>query len=112
MNICRATLSDAPNLVRLAHEAYRHYFARIDRPPAPILADFTRYITDDTVFIATNDVICGYVVHCPDLTCWRLDNTAVAPSSQGQGIGAALIRHNESFMAERGGSLISSTQMN
>ena len=62
MNICRATLSDAPNLVRLAHEAYRHYIARIGRPPAPMLADFTRHITDDTVFIATNDVICGYVV--------------------------------------------------
>ncbi|MDC1001833.1 GNAT family N-acetyltransferase [Alphaproteobacteria bacterium] len=109
MNICRATLSDAPNLVRLAHEAYRHYVARIGRPPAPMLANFTRYITDDTVFIATNDVICGYVVLCHDLDCWRLDNIADAPSSQGQGIGAALIRHSEFFMAERGECLISST---
>ena len=91
MNICRALLSDAPNLVRLVHEAYRHYIARIGRPPAPMLADFTRHITDDTVFIATNDMICGYVVLCHDLVCWRLDNIAVTPSSQGQGIGAALI---------------------
>ena len=111
MNICRATLSDAPNLVRLAHEAYRHYIARIGRPPAPMLADFTRHITDDTVFIATNDMICGYVVLCHDLVCWRLDNIAVAPSNQGQGIGAALIRHSEFFMAKRGQCLISSTQM-
>ena len=111
MNICRATLSDAPNLVRLAHEAYRHYVARIGRPPAPMLADFTRHITDDTVFIATNDVICGYVVLCHDLDCWRLDNIAVAPLNQGQGIGAALIRHSEFFMAERGECLIISTQM-
>ena len=50
MNICRATLSDAPILVCLAHEAYRHYSARIGRPPAPMLADFTRHITDDAVF--------------------------------------------------------------
>ena len=99
MNICCATISDAPNLVRLAHEAYRHYIARIGRPPAPMLADFTRHITDDTVFIAINDVICGYVVLCHDLACWRLDNIAVAPSNQGQGIGAALIRHSEFFMA-------------
>ena len=102
MNICCATFSDAPNLVRLAHEAYRHYIGRIGRPPAPMLADFNRHIIDDTVFIAINDVICGYVVLCHDLACWRLDNIAVAPSSQGQGIGAALIRHSESFMAKSG----------
>ena len=72
MNICRATLSDAPYLVRLADEAYRHYIARIGRPPAPMLADFTRHITDDTVFIAINDVICGYVVLCHDLVFARL----------------------------------------
>ena len=102
MNICRATLSDAPILVCLAHEAYRHYTARIVRPPAPILADFTRHIIDDAAFIATNDVICGYVVLCHDQACWRLDNIAVAPSSQGQGIGAALIRHSEVFMTKAG----------
>ncbi len=83
MNICRAILNDAPNLVRLADEAHRHYIARIGRPPAPMFADFTRRITDDTVFIATNDVICGYVVLRHGPVCWRLDNIAVAPSSQG-----------------------------
>ena len=108
MDICRATLSNAPNLVRLAHEAYWHYIARIDRPSAPMLAYFTHYITDDTVFIATNDMICGYLVLCHDPACWRLDNIAVAPSRQAQGIGAALIRHSESFMAERRGSVLSS----
>ena len=101
MNICRATLSDAPNLVRLADEAYRHYIARIGRPPAPMLADFTRHITDDTVFIATNDVICGYVVLAMAQFAGGLI-ISVAPSSQGQGIGAALIRHSESFMAKKG----------
>ena len=101
MNICRATLSDAPYLVRLADEAYRHYIARIGRPPAPMPADFTRHITDDTVFIAINDVICGYVVLCHDLVCWRLDNIAVAPSSQRQDIEAALFRHSEFFMEQR-----------
>ena len=79
MNICRLTLSDAPTLVCLAHEAYLHYIARIDRPLAQMLADFTRHITDDNVFIATNDVICGYVVLCHDSACWRLDDIAVAP---------------------------------
>jgi GNAT superfamily N-acetyltransferase len=98
MSICRATLSDVPTLVRLAHEAYLHYVAHIGRPPAPMLADFT----DDTVFIATNDLICGYVVLSHELACWRLDKIAGAPLSQGQGIGAALIRHSEFFMAERG----------
>ena len=112
MNICRATLSDAPYLVCLADEAYRHYIARIGRPPAPMLADFTRHITVDTVFIAINDVICGYVVLCHDLVCWRLDNIAIKPSNQGQVIGAALIRHSESFMTKRGQCLISSKQMN
>ena len=108
MNICRATLGDAPNLARLADEAYRNHIARIGRPPAPMLADFTLHINDDTVFIATNDVICGYVALCHDWACWRLDNVAVSPPSQGQGIGAALIWHSEPFMAEReGGSVLS-----
>ena len=44
MNICRATLSDAPTLVRLGHEAYRHYVVRIGRLPALMLADFTRHL--------------------------------------------------------------------
>ncbi len=72
MKICRATLSDAPNLVRLAQEAYRHYIGRIGRPPAPMLADFNRHIIDDTVFIAINGVICGYVVLCYDAGCGGL----------------------------------------
>lgn len=108
MDICRATLSDAPNLVRLAHEAYWHDIARIDRPSAPMLAYFAHHITDDTVFIATNDMICGYLVLCHDPACWRLDNIAVAPSRQAQGIGAAVIWNSESFMAERRGSVLSS----
>jgi len=112
MNTCRATSSDAPNLVRLAHEAYRHYIARIVRPTVPMLADFTRHIPDGTVFIATNDMICGYVVLCHDTACWRLGNIAVALSSQGQSIRAALIRHSESCMAERRQCLSVSTQMN
>jgi ribosomal protein S18 acetylase RimI-like enzyme len=72
-----------------------------------VCADFNRHITDYAVFIATNDLICGYVVLCHDPACWRLDKIAVASSSQGQGIGAALILHSESSMTERGGSVLS-----
>ena len=85
MDICRATLSVAPNLVRLAHEAYWHYIARIDRPSAPMLAYFAHHITDDTVFIATNDMICGYLVLCHDPACWRLDNIARCAIKSGEG---------------------------
>ena len=85
MNICRATLSDAPTLVLLVHEAYRHYIARIGRRLSPMLADFTRHITDDTVFIATNDVICGYLVLCHGSACWRLDNIARCAIKSGEG---------------------------
>ena len=107
MNICRATLSDAPNLVRLAHEAYRHYIARIGRPPAPMLADFTRHITDDTVFIATNDMICGYVVLCHDPACWRLDNIAVAPSRSGAGYWGGSNLAQRVLHGKKGGSVLS-----
>ena len=112
MNICRTTSRDAPNLVRPAHKAYRHCIARIGRSPALMLADITRHIIDDTGFIAANNMICGCVVLCHESGCWRLDNIAVAPLSQGQVIGVALIRHSESSMAKRGRCLISSTQMN
>ena len=70
-----------------------------------VCADFNRHITDYAVFIATNDLICGYVVLCHDPACWRLDKIAVASSSQGQGIGAALTLHSESSMTERGGEV-------
>ena len=112
MNVCRATLSDAPTLVRLAHEAYRHYIARIGRPPAPMLADFTRHITDDAVFIATNDVFS--VMWCFAMT--KLVGGLIISPLRHQVRGRVLWRHysgiaNSSWKKE-GQCLNSSTQMN
>ena len=102
MMIRRAISSDADQLSRLADDAYRHYIDRIGRPPAPMLADFNRHISDDIVFVAIDEVICGYAVLCHDAAGWRLDNIAVAPKRQGSGVGASLIRHSEAFLTEKG----------
>jgi len=88
-----ATQADSAAIAAIAQAAYEPYIARIGRPPAPMLVDYNRTIRDDEVWVASEaDDLVGFIVlRSLEPTALLLDNVAVLPSSQGRGVGRALI---------------------
>ncbi len=89
-----ASASDLAQIADCARSAYAHYVERMGQIPAPMIADFPAHLADpqDHVDLIQHDgMFAGYVV-------WRLrpddlfiDNIALLPSAQGQGLGRAAI---------------------
>lgn len=77
---------------RLIDAAYRHYVARIGRPPGPMLDDYAAHIAGGDVWLAADDDgIAGVIVLLAQDDHLLLDNVAVDPRRQGRGIGRMLI---------------------
>ena len=95
---------DADALRRIVREAYTHYIERIGKPPGPMLDDYAKRIKDGQAWVLEVDgTIAGLVVLEDDgQGALLLDNIAVAPSAQGQGIGRRLVTFTESEARRRG----------
>ena len=102
MLIRTACHDDLIRVQAIADAAYRIYLPRMDRKPAPMLADFSRHIDKDVVFVAVDAVVLGYAVLCSSDDGWLLDNIAVDPVWQGRCIGLALVRQCERFLRQAG----------
>jgi ribosomal protein S18 acetylase RimI-like enzyme len=95
---------EADTLHRIVNQAYSHYIARMGKAPGPMLDDYSRRIQDGQAWVLeTNGTIAGLVVLEDDgQGALLLDNIAVAPSAQGQGVGRRLIAFTESEARRRG----------
>jgi ribosomal protein S18 acetylase RimI-like enzyme len=95
---------EAGILHRIVNESYAHYIERMGKPPGPMLDDYARRIEAGQVWVLETDgMIVGLVVLEDDGDgSLLLDNIAVAPSAQGQGIGRRLIAFTESEARRRG----------
>ncbi len=84
--------------------AYTKYIARIGKPPGPMRDDFSARVASGTVFVAERDGgdIVGLIVLLPQEDHLLLDNVAVAPEAQGQGVGRILIDFAESVARNSG----------
>jgi ribosomal protein S18 acetylase RimI-like enzyme len=92
--IRRALANDAARIGSIARAAYSKYVSRIGREPAPMVADFTAQIAaNHVVVIATAELVTGYMVAWPESDAYFLDNIAVDPTWQGEGLGRQLIDH-------------------
>lgn len=89
-----ATASDAVRLTEIAHAAYSVYLARMGVVPPPMTADFGALVDSTTVAEHYGTVI-GYVVVRREDDHVLVENLAVAPDSQGAGVGRLLIEHAE-----------------
>ena len=99
--IRRGRTADAPALTRIAREAYAPYVADIGRESPPMLQDFPADIAAGACWVA-GDPPQGYLVARERDGDWLLENVAVAPAAQGEGIGRALIAFAESEALRRG----------
>lgn len=88
-----ATAADLPAIERIVEAAYTPYVARIGRKPGPMLDDYAALVRAGHLFvIALDSDIQGILVLIPQDDAMLLDNIAVAPAAQGQGLGRRLLQ--------------------
>jgi GNAT superfamily N-acetyltransferase len=77
--------------------AYSVYIERIGKPPGPMLDDYARLIDEGAVSVfETDGTIAALIVLLTKPDHLLLDNIAVRPDRQGQGLGRRLIAFAES----------------
>lgn len=92
--IREATADDVPGIRAIARAAYAKYVPRLGREPAPMGADYaTAVAARRVVVIEVAGTVRGYMVACPEDDAYFIENLAVDPDYQGQGLGRCLIDH-------------------
>jgi ribosomal protein S18 acetylase RimI-like enzyme len=89
-----AAADDVARIGAIAHAAYALYVPRIGREPAPMVADFEAEIAANrVVVIEAAGSVRGYMIAWPEPDAYFIDNIAIDPESQGNGLGRRLIDH-------------------
>lgn len=87
-----ARASDAGELAALVDAAYGHYVERIGMRPGPMTEDYAAVIRDREVTVVESEgAIVGAIVFGPTEEGFTIENVAVHPARQGEGIGRALL---------------------
>jgi N-acetylglutamate synthase-like GNAT family acetyltransferase len=99
----RATAADTPAIRSLTREAYAKWVPLIGREPLPMAADYDRAVAAHIIDLCERDgELVGLVEMIPQADHLLIENLAVRPGGQGQGLGDALLRHAESTARARG----------
>jgi ribosomal protein S18 acetylase RimI-like enzyme len=102
-----ATAADVPAIAKIVDQAYRHYIARMGKPPGPMLDDYAARVLEGVVWVLEEgSVIAGIIVLLPATDYLLLDNVAVSPARQGLGLGRRLLAFAEAEALRRGYSEI------
>ncbi|MFT4028512.1 MAG: GNAT family N-acetyltransferase [Protaetiibacter sp.] len=100
-----ATLDDVPRLADIAVAAYSPYLPRLPEGvrPAPMDADYRSAAEKGRIWVAEQErAIAGLLVLIPADGYLLLENVAVHPAFQGQGIGRRLLGCAQGRAAELG----------
>jgi ribosomal protein S18 acetylase RimI-like enzyme len=98
-----ATAADVPAIAEIVEQAYRHYIARIGKPPGPMLDDYATRVLEGAVWVLDEGAeIAALIVLLPAPNYLLLDNIAVSPSRQGLGLGRRLLAFAEDEALRRG----------
>src|SRR5882757_9989660 len=91
-----ATAADVPAITEIVDHAYRHYVARMGKPPGPMLDDYAARVLEGVVWVLEEGaVIAGIIVLLPAMDYLLLDNIAVSTARQGSGLGRRLLAFTE-----------------
>ena len=95
----KAMARDVDGVQQCALAAYEKYVGRIGRKPAPMIADFATQVSNDIVDVAQMEdgSIGGFMVYYSREAHLHIENIAVLPRHQGEGIGKALLLRAEAF---------------
>ena len=75
-----ASTEDVPAIADIVDQAYRHYIARIGRPPGPTLEDYGTLVSEGAVWVLEEGaVIAAIIVLLPAPNYLLLHNIAVSP---------------------------------
>ena len=114
LNICRqemanlptirkAELPDAEGIKACVVAAYQHYILRMGQAPGPMLYDYSQVISRHQAFVVgEGGQIIGVLVLVSNEEMMLLDNVAVHPDRQGQGLGRQLMAFAEKEAAKQG----------
>jgi ribosomal protein S18 acetylase RimI-like enzyme len=98
-----ATAADVPAIEEIVNQAYRHYVARIGKPPGPMLEDYAARVSEGVVWVLEEGaVIAAIIVLLPGVNHLLVDNIAVSPNHQGLGLGRRLLAFAETEALRRG----------
>jgi len=93
-SIRKATAEDTARIGAIARAAYGKYVPRIGREPAPMVADFAAEVAAGrVVVIGTAGAVDGYMIAWPETDAYFIDNIAIDPARQGEGLGRQLMDH-------------------
>src|SRR6516162_8064202 len=93
-SIRQATAEDTARIAAIARAAYAKYVPRIGREPPPMVADFAGQVAAGrVVVIATAGAVDGYMIAWPENDAYFIDNIAIDPARQGEGLGRQLMDH-------------------
>lgn len=83
--------------------AYQHYVAQLGTTPGPLLEDYAQVLRTRQVMVALiENAVVGVLVMATTDEGFLLENVAVVPACQGQGVGRALIEMAEQTAAAQG----------
>ncbi len=90
--IRQAVAADQRAVVACVRAAYAKYLVRMGKEPAPMHADYEALIAQGVVYVlADEDEVRGVLVMMPQERSLFVENVAVDPRFQGQGLGQGLM---------------------
>ena len=107
MGIAPATARNASDVYGIVDAAFARYTARMDGPPAPLLADYTRLCErGDVMALRHGRRIVGILVSSMMGRTLEIETLAVHPLHEGQGHGATLLEWAVDRAMEHGANAI------
>jgi GNAT superfamily N-acetyltransferase len=99
----QATVADVAAIRALTRAAYAKWVALIGREPVPMTADYDAAILTHRFDLLERDGrLVALIETVDEVDQLLIENVAVAPAFQGQGLGRALLAHAERLAAELG----------